>query len=256
MDRPWPGALLRLLGLHDPPDGLHRGLWRPLQARLRDPDHRQMAHPRLRPGHHHLCCLVALLVFGIIRCTNSPTSSAATHASRGSPSAGAWPVLFFIFRPVDDVPVPGGGGSGNHTNEGAWSRRPSAGWMDGLSHGTLRVLCEGLRPPAAHRRHALPSPHRGRAQQAPPHLRRPDQCRLQAAAGRPRRGLQPPMIAGKPVTMEDPRRWRRSPSRGRQDRGFHTEGDADFATCTGVRLLPEPVPCLEHRVAALPRCSS
>jgi Fe-S oxidoreductase len=55
---------------------------------------------------------------------------------------------------------------------------------------------------------------------------------------------------GKPIDFEDPPEDARS---ARQGRGLHLEGDARLRHLHRVRALPEPVPGVEHRQAAVPQ---
>ena len=65
--------------------------------------------------------------------------------------------------------------------------------------------------------------------------------------------LLPMRSGGKPIDFENPTSSTRTRLRPRQGRGLHVEGDARLRDLHRVRPLPDAVPGLEHRQAAVAR---
>ena len=109
-------------------------------------------------------------------------------------------------------------------------------------------LAADPRPLGARRGHPRLPADRA-AQQAPAHLRRPDQRVLLAPPRRPRAAAGD-VLRHREDRLRGPRRRRHL--RPRPDRGLHLEGPAGHGDLHRVRSLPEPVPGVEHREAAEP----
>ena len=245
-------ALLRVLGVPDPRDRLHRGVRRAVQRRLRDPGDRPLGRARLPPGlhradgarrHHHVRDHPAAQL------PRAPRPSVAVQGL--APHGCLGRAVHDLQRHLVAVPVPRRGlGAGQpalrqwrlrvdrHRQPARRAQSPDAGGPG------------GHRPAAAHRRHAGVPRHR-RALQAPPHLRRAAQRDVRPPADGPGRGRADDVgrQAGHHGGPRGARRGR--PARHRRGRGLHLEGPARLRDLHRVRPLPVAVPGVEHREAAV-----
>ena len=246
---PRPGPPLHDVGLHHPADGLHRGLRRAVRRGLPHPADRALGGPGLPAGLHrdHGADLDHRL------------RDHAHPAGPGAPRADL-PLLRLphrrrvadplphLLRRLDAVRLP---------------RRLLRGRQPALRVGRLgldrhrvpllrAVAGDALRardrlPHAPHRRGA-DLPRGGALLEAPPHLHRADQ-RLGEAHAQGARGPAAPRARGQADRLRGSARG--GVLRSRQDRGLHLEGHARLRDLHRVRSLPEPVPGVEHRQAAL-----
>ena len=242
---------VRLLRVPDPDPHGHRGVRRAVLRRLRVPDHRHVAgralprgpvrrprtrrDPRLRDHPLPQQPRQGGSLVAVLRLAHLGRLAGAVHDLHGRGDAAVLP------RREDQRRRPRGHGRG--------VRLPRGGCRTRAARGDCQRMAADARPLGPRRGHpGLPADRA--AQQAPAHLRRPDQ-RVLLAPSRWPRAPAGDVLGHREDRLRGPRRRRRL--RPWPDRGLHLEGPARHGDLHRVRSLPEPVPGVEHREAAEPQ---
>ena len=200
-----------------------------------------------------LAVLLGLAYFAITRLRLAPDRQHRASRFYGSHTGPAWVILGMITLVIVTLVIYRG--AQINTRHFPYGHNPDWGgnWWTFFSMSVAKVLHPlGHTANSAHRDDLHPGPDRRdrrlpgdrRLQQAPAHLPGAAQRHFQAAAEGARQPARHPR-------HRVPHGRRGPAARCRQDRGLQLEGHARHGHLHRVRPLPEPVPGVEHRQAAV-----
>ena len=255
VDGAGPGPLCGLLGFSRPAPDRHRGVRCPGQPALPDPRAGQL--PLVRVGRGLLRAAVRGRRRGVRRHPDRPAAlgpGPTLPVLRVAPRRGVVHAVHDCHRRVDPAGLPGRRHqrpAGQHDRQHAV---PAGGVRVAVVRGPARAARRGgQRDPRDGPAAAVPGcaarlHHLRDLQQAPAHLPVHPQRRVRPPPASARRAIAG-LLRRPAGRLRGPGRGR--PHGGREGRGLHLEGPARLRHVHRVRPLPEPVPGVEHRQAAL-----